>query len=356
MKFTPAVSTLSLMIVAVVACAADEGVEPVARTSQAIVGGQASTNPAVGIAAVGGGLWESAVLVAPNIVLTHAGLLRGTNKITAFYTGNGTAVAATGTDTKPNIESIAGLTKHTVKSSGSHPMAVVMPYPIPANTQNYPYKYEIAYAVLDQALAITPLPYGNAPVNGTSCTTLGYGANGTTQRNGQIGLQRQGTVTITNIYDATVGLINVAGGPGFNNQGDSGGPLLCGGNVVGLGGLYHFNNANVIDQGMYQSTATVKAWIDSVIAANPPPAPTVDAGAGDASTGSSSSSGGASSSSGGASSSGGSGAGSSSGGNVTEGPPVAESSDSGCNSARGSASGFMLVLAAFFALRRKKAA
>jgi hypothetical protein len=254
---------------ALIACSQGaENESPLETRSQAIVQGAAdATNEAVGIVDVGGGVWATGFMIAPNVVLTSATMVSGTRKPIAFYTGAGTATPSTGT--KPDAATLAGLVKHTVKSFGGHPMAVV-PEPYPT-TGNYPYQYDIAYVVLDEALSTVPFAYGNPVAAGAVCTTVGYGADGVARYTGNIGSRRFGQVTVQAIYDATKGLILVGGGPGLSNQGDAGSPLVCGGNVVGSSSLFHSTPSEVLYETMYQSTSVVKTWIDGVVHNNPPP-------------------------------------------------------------------------------------
>jgi Trypsin len=278
-------------ILALVACTQEPETD---SQTLAIIGGNATAmHEAVGLVDIDGTQGRTGVLIAPNIVLTD-GVKTKTVKPDAFYTGPGSSVPG-----NTNPSAIAGLVKHSVKSAGAHPLAIV-PEPIPPGTQGFPYEYDIGYLVLDQALSITPMPYGNAVAAGASCVTVGYGFDGTTVGVGTVGLRRQAAVTVSGFFDASMGLISVAGSTGLSNFGDMGGPLLCGGNVVGISNLFHYDSANTIDQTVYQATAKadIKSWIDGIIAANPPAGPnTIDAGSsgGAASSGGTSSSGGASS-------------------------------------------------------------
>lgn len=158
--------------------------------------------------------------------------------------------------------------------------------------------------MLNERAAGTPLAYGAAAGSGTSCTTLGYGRNGTKYQQGTLGQRRQGSGTINGTVPNSSALFVL--GSTLANSGDFGGPLLCNNDVAGVFSAYRYDGQMTIDGAAYQPiSGALKTWIDGIVAANPPPSPVTDAGADASSGGASGSSGGPGSSS--SSSSGGSG-------------------------------------------------
>lgn len=244
---------------------ADDRIE---RVSSSIVNGAPSAIDGVGLVHFSGDWVCTGFLASPNVVVTQSGCFNNGREPIAFYTGPGTAVAEA-----TEVPTAANLTKFTVKAFGKHPEAVALPDD--GAVQTYNAVNDVAFVVLDQRAAGTPLPYGAVATSGT-CVTVGYGRNSTKYKQGTLGLRREGTAAIDGLVPGSSAL-NVVGA-NLTNRGDLGGPLICTGNAVATASATHFDGSNTVDISAYQPiSGALKTWIDGIVAANPPPVET-DAG------------------------------------------------------------------------------
>ncbi len=220
-------------------------------------------------------------LISSNVVITAAHCFDGGRQPVAFYTGLGAPVA-----NPSSVPTIPGLVNHAIKASGRHPSAVTTPADFASGT--YPWKFDVAYVVLQTPTSLPTLPYGEVPNGTTSCTAVGYGTDAITNGGGTGGVRRQGTVNASpSASGFGYSLLNGSPGPNLANRGDSGGPLLCNGKVAGVFSVLHWDQANVVVSNVHVGTnGTVKTWLDGLVTTFAPPPPGGGAPDGGASGGS----------------------------------------------------------------------
>lgn len=227
----------ALGLVLVAAC---RGAVATATSEGAIEDGTpTSAHPAVGVARQVGGGFCTATLVAPDLVLTAAHCVEMGIEVDAFFTGSG----ATTTNVTANPE-LLGMTRHDVVEA--------LPFP------GWDYFYSCPNRVLDVALLrlktaitdIAPVRVGAPPASGFTCTTVGFGAHGSSWLE-----KREAVVKIEGVRETS---LDVSAVTGFAGHGDSGGPLLCDGILVATTSCVPDWPLDVIS---YGNLAPAVAWI-----------------------------------------------------------------------------------------------
>lgn len=280
-------SLLLLAGLAPLACSRDVSAEAsetseTRELAQAITNGQTASSAAydgIGMVFFSPAFVCTGFLVSSNVVITAAHCFEGARVPVAFYTGVGAPVAA-----PSNVPTIPGLVDHPLKASARHPSAVTTPSDIPRGS--YPWKFDVAYVVLQNPTTLPKLGYGQVPSSTSTCTLVGYGTDSLTNSGGTGGVRRQGSITLSPTPSG-LGYSNLLGSPGPNlaNRGDSGGPVLCNGQVAGVFSVLSWDDNFVVDSNVHIGTnGVVKTWIDGIVSANAPPPPSgaTDAGAADA--------------------------------------------------------------------------
>lgn len=242
----------TLGVAALTACAAprNEGDERAASGIQGGAPAPAGAHPAVGVVRLG--LVESfcsATLIAPDVVLTAGHCIEWEGEtITAFYTGNGQATLDDQAE-----PSTVGMRRHPAIAQAMFPA--------------FEHFYSCPDPELDLALVrletpiddITPIPLGDAPLPGTSCTAVGFGAHDTDAGETTFLEKRVATVTVGDVRAMSLDVLH---GDGFADRGDSGGPLLCGGALVGVTSCVPDYPDDAI---AYGNLAAGRAWIQAMI-------------------------------------------------------------------------------------------